>query len=937
MDSKLAQRLSQTAARKRGGDGAVTHVSMIYPYGAFYFTREENKEFMDEYCKSLFINAEMKEAIPMNKKFIVGMAQIPGDSSMIVVDVDIKKEGVKEAEPLYTKDDVIAFVSAYQEAINDVADPEHLESKHLIAWIQEKKPRMKSNTVCSHGFHFAFINVIMSRAVRNAYMLPIVIESLKSSLPLKNITSTPWECIDADPGESDKPWLLYGSRKEVHLEPYSITYALDENLEEIDPIEPLLNYEVYDELGDRLWLKTAADVIYQLPRILSISPDLREILRIRQRSSDEFNSILELSNIDTTIQEDDEEDVEQDDVITDANLKEASKLLDMISVERSTNYHDWIKIGWALKNITKRHSKGLEKWLAFSAICGESYNEAKCLSEWKRRKTYGCTIETLKAFARQDSPDQYAAYMETTISQHMKQALNKESVRGTHHDLAKALYAKFGSLFVCTDPGRSAIWYRYHEHCWRESKDGIHLKSKIHDFFKGRLVVERKALRKELNDNDDKEDNEVDHRSKKLVENKLKFVNDLISKVGDDQFQNQILSQCKMWFYDESFLDKLGKNPNLIGCKNGVIDITERRFRDGKPEDYILLQMPVEYHIYSDSDKWVCEGKQFMQRLFPNENIRRYSMDILSECLRGGNHRKDGYFWTGGTNNGKTVFCKFLEDMFGPYLAKIPTTLVTQKKAAAGKPLPELKYVPYGVRILVGDEVGKNEEINSAIWKMYTGSDSFFNRTLFSDGGKTQSLFKLILICNKLPPVDSEDAAVWGRARVIQFETTFSRAPPVSLDDQDKQKVYPEDTHFSTKLPKIIGPLFWMAVQNLWNIMDIEPYEPAEVMNATQKYRNDNDDIGMFLEESVADVEDGEVTVDELFFEYQQWFKDAHTGRVVITKRAFVERMKKEWIHGWDADERKFIGHRLKCNSEKRADERVIASKTMYGVVGRKK
>ena len=40
--------------------------------------------------------------------------------------------------------------------------------------------------------------------------------------------------------------------------------------------------------------------------------------------------------------------------------------------------------------------------------------------------------------------------------------------------------------------------------------------------------------------------------------------------------KGNIMKECELLFYEEGFIDKLDKNPYLIGCSNCVIDFKEK-------------------------------------------------------------------------------------------------------------------------------------------------------------------------------------------------------------------------------------------------------------------------------------------------------------------------------------------------------------------------
>lgn len=48
-------------------------------------------------------------------------------------------------------------------------------------------------------------------------------------------------------------------------------------------------------------------------------------------------------------------------------------------------------------------------------------------------------------------------------------------------------------------------------------------------------------------------------------------------------------------FGDDEFESKLDNNVNLVGFDNGILDIEQQVFREGKPEDYVSLTTGWDY------------------------------------------------------------------------------------------------------------------------------------------------------------------------------------------------------------------------------------------------------------------------------------------------------------------------------------------------------
>ena len=54
----------------------------------------------------------------------------------------------------------------------------------------------------------------------------------------------------------------------------------------------------------------------------------------------------------------------------------------------------------------------------------------------------------------------------------------KESLNGSHHDIAKILYSEFGDEFVCASVS-GKIWFQFTGHTWEQIEEGIFLRKKI--------------------------------------------------------------------------------------------------------------------------------------------------------------------------------------------------------------------------------------------------------------------------------------------------------------------------------------------------------------------------------------------------------------------------------------------------------------------------
>jgi phage/plasmid-associated DNA primase len=344
----------------------------------------------------------------------------------------------------------------------------------------------------------------------------------------------------------------------------------------------------------------------------------------------------------------------------------------------------------------------------------------------KKNKSLG----TLKYYASIDSPKEYEEFKKKQSEKHLK-----NSLEGSHHDIAKLMFEEYGTEFVCSSIA-SKTWFQFRNHKWEEIEEGIFLREKISD----QIVEKYKKMGGMLfADSDDAIDKKYQDNIKKTAK--------IVQQLKTSSFKTQIMRECCDVFYDKNFKHVLDNNPYLIAFKNGVYDLKDNVFRNGKPDDFLSKSMPIDYHEFADTDERVSLVFDFLEKVFPDKSVRQYFLDQASDVFVGGNHQKVIIFWTGEGDNGKSVTQNIFEKMFGELAIKFSTTLVTGKKTANGSANPELARAGGGVRWGVLEEPDGDEQLNIGYLKSLSGNDSFFARDLFEKGKATREItpfFKLV-------------------------------------------------------------------------------------------------------------------------------------------------------------------------------------------------
>ena len=854
--------------RDRYVDGVYhTHVSLVQPRGKFLFNRQEIEELWDIYCEKI-----------KDKDTILGIAEKPNHYLPVLVDVDIKlkKDEKNKSVHLYTEEHVKKVIEIYQSILRNIV--EDCTDDNLLCVLLEKPIyyiMAGDITYAKNGFHLHFPNLFLSKIDQGVHLIPRVQEMIQkmevfSELGIENSADV------IDKSCCKVPWLLYGSRKSENMESYKVSKVFTSEGDEIKLEDAFYNYDIYDQQENRINIH--GNVEKYLPRILSIFPYGRQTQEIKQGLVSPLKEKLQ--------QEKKEHKKTNIKISSQEQLKTAEKLLPMLADFRTEDRNEWMTIGWALFNIGDGCTQAMELWMDFSSRCEDKYDEAKCIYEWERMIKKEITIKTLHHFANIDSPELYKEF-----NQEHSQYYVKESLNGSHNDIAKILYAIEGNSFVCASI-TNKMWFQFRDHRWEEIEGGIFLREKI----SSEIVTKFTDMGKEVFN---KLATVQDKAEEAMYNARIKQIQKMICNLKSSPFKNNVMNEAMEVFYDRRFQQKLDQNPWLIGFKNGLYDLKENIFRDGSPEDFISKVLPNDYKDYKMTDEDVQNVVNFLLKVFPDEEIRNYFLDTYSDIFVGGNNQKKIYLWTGDGDNGKSITQMFFDEMLGELAIKFNTQYFTGKKVASGSANPELARAAPPVRSATMEEPDADEQLNIGELKKLSGGDKFWARDLFEKGKKTREvtpMFMITLICNKLPKIKYADKATWNRLRVIPYESIFvepGEPCPETLEEQIKQKRFPMDKDLKHKIPGMVGAFTWYLLEWRKNINVRK--EPEKVREATAMYRRQNDIYRQFIEESIAEDENTTLTLIELYAQFKEWFKEGWPNMTLPIKNEVKEYFERLW------------------------------------------
>ncbi len=539
-------------------------------------------------------------------------------------------------------------------------------------------------------------------------------------------------------------------------------------------------------------------------------------------------------------------------------------VMDCLSVERAEKYDTWIRVGWCLHNISPSE-ENFQVWMDFSARSTKSggNNVTQLKRDWMtgwRKSDDGprLTERSLRKWAQDDNPEMYEKIQSEFISEYIKQ-----KVEPTHFHIAELMKKMYGPKYVASVTARNTDWYKYDDavNMWKRLNQGIELSMKVCTQVAGSIGQTQSKI---LMAAAAATNNDAREALKAKGERLLKVQTSLFN----NGFTESVMKMAIKQFHEDDFHNKLNINPSLFACANGMIELRvpgeDGRdrfggFRDGRPEDYMSFLAgqnhpemgPINYIPYDANMPVQAEIAEFFSKLFPNPELRRYTLRLLASCLEGVNREQCFYVATGVGGNGKSKLVELMRMTFGDYQTSMQSTVLTRGRPDAGAANPEIMAAKCR-RFIYLQEPDDKEPINTSRMKQFSGEDMVEARALYGDQEKFVIMGKLFMMCNKLPPVTTMDRGTWRRIRVLPFISKFV-LPDHPEYLAGRPNVFLMDGMLDKKLRQWREPFLSLLV----HIYETEyiPYGlhpvPAVVMAASDKYKEDFDAFARFRGERI--------------------------------------------------------------------------------------
>jgi putative DNA primase/helicase len=319
-------------------------------------------------------------------------------------------------------------------------------------------------------------------------------------------------------------------------------------------------------------------------------------------------------------------------------------------------------------------------------------------------------------------------------------------------------------------------------------------------------------------------------------------------------------------------------DPWLLNTPGGVVDLRTGAMRAHAPEDYMTKITAVAPDTSCPTPLW----HEFLDKVTNGDrDFRSYLIRTSGYSLTGSTREHALFFLYGPGGNGKTTWLTTVSRIMGDYHCTAPVDTFTD--TGMERHPTELAMLR-GARLVTATETEEGRRWAESRIKTLTGGDRIQARFMRQDFFEFDPQFKLVIAGNHKPGLRSVDEAIRRRMNVLPFVVKIPEA------ERDKELT----AKLEAEWPGILAQMIAGCIE--WQRIGLAP--PKTVMDATEKYLEEEDAIGKWLQERLVEERlvkevDGWVSFSSLHFDWKQW-AEANGEKVSSAKwlSARLEAMK---------------------------------------------
>ncbi len=804
----------------------------------------------------------------------------------------------------------------------------------------EKKQQYKN------GFHMIIPNILLSKDVRK-YFITKLFENkkIKANIKKTNLIN-PDDFLDKN--SAHVPHVLFGSSK-VGKKPY-ILHSVSKVIIKKGYVEPVIN--VTEQFLNKdvnlvhefnLNYRGSKNIIKQKQYVAPKKSILDKIKLYDEQIPDNGSDAIERMM----------EDLESDintlclDIV---NMKYVKGLLEILSVNRLTDYGTWRDVIYVLANTSEQYHK-LAHWV--SARAKDVYDPNAVDKLWidarnSNSANKSLTLRSLYFWARQDNPDRIKEFEDLALFNQINKDIHDKITEGklNHYEFARYIYITHREKYVVdksTTNGK-LVWFEFVTSCtscfehgeiykWRELP---YLPNTISGFISEKLKF---IITKNIEDLEKKiEASEGECNEIKYYQKLIKNTKSSTGKLSCSNFKGNVFKELQLMMLSSNFVNKLNLDANILGVGNGVLVLDNIYEHNGikipklikSYHEYKITNFtPVDYIPYNPESKYIQKMEELINDLFPpnEQDAKEFIMYFLASSLDF--HAKESLLLIccGNGSNGKSFLMDLLNNVLGEhYSKKISMDFFTGGRGKSSTADPEAMSL-IGKRFAYSSESSPDDKLNVEKIKEYTGHERMSVRGLYQNQVNVKLHCNFAIITNHLPVIETFDHGSWRRFLFYNFKYKFVEGDPENefekKMDKNVSNVIKEDKRYQEALLSILVK-YYIELQEKYN-GDIKKLPHQTLITETDDYRNTLDHINNFIYSFIVinKKETIQFNIMILVNRYKEWYeqrigKYTKSNKYIID--SFCNSIIRNHIHKLKHDDYACSGIRILEDDEKLRD-----------------